>query len=301
MALVPRVARVGQSRGARKSSLLEKHPQIRKLVDEAIQAVYLTNAMLLLGVLVVAALRAGEQLRGETVIPGRGPSGALLAPGFAFLVVVFGAFVANYNAGLYCLGFPLCAGGFLPPAEAMGKLQWVHRVLAFLFVGHSVGLAFASRRLTGEGAAAYRRAAWMLAAAVVLQVTVAAAMMLSLLPTSLRAAHLFVGSLVWTSAIVLAFRSRRMLGARSPRHEDPAVDRASSGGIIGSGSALAADMVALATPSMMADLVTLTKPRIISLLLLNGVIVYETRKYLWSDNLHLAMSHDEITNDGGAQ
>jgi len=44
MALVPRVARAGQSRGARKSSLLEKHPQIRKLVDEAIQAVYLTKA-----------------------------------------------------------------------------------------------------------------------------------------------------------------------------------------------------------------------------------------------------------------
>ena len=44
MALVPRVARAGQSRGARKSSLLEKHPQIRKLVDEAIQAVCLTKA-----------------------------------------------------------------------------------------------------------------------------------------------------------------------------------------------------------------------------------------------------------------
>ena len=44
MSLVPRVARAGQSRGARKSSLLEKHPQIRKLVDEAIQAVYLTKA-----------------------------------------------------------------------------------------------------------------------------------------------------------------------------------------------------------------------------------------------------------------
>ena len=44
MALVPRVARAAQSRGARKSSLLEKHPQIRKLVDEAIQAIYLTKA-----------------------------------------------------------------------------------------------------------------------------------------------------------------------------------------------------------------------------------------------------------------
>jgi len=231
--------------------------------------VHLTNAMVLLGLLVVAALRAGEQLRGEQVIPGRGPTGALLAPGLAFLVVVFGAFVANYNAGLYCLGFPLCAGGVLPPAEALGKLQWVHRVLAFLFLGHTIGLALGSRRLTGEGAAAYRRAAWMLAAIVVLQVTVGAAMMLSLLPTSLRAAHLFVGSLVWTSAIVLAFRSRRMLTARSPAHEDPAHASATSEGIVGPVSAL--DAEAVATPSLMADLVTLTKPRIISLLLLTTV------------------------------
>jgi protoheme IX farnesyltransferase len=227
--------------------------------------------MVLLGLLVVAVLRAGEQLRGEEVIPGRGPTGALMAPGFAFLIVVFGAFVANYNAGLYCLGFPLCAGSILPPAEALGKLQWVHRVLAFLFAGHSIGLAFASRRMSGEGAPAYRRAAWMLAAAVVLQLTVGAAMILSLLPTSLRAAHLFVGSLVWTSAIVLAFRSRRMLAARSPRHEDPALDPASSGGIIGAGATLATEMEPQATPSLMADLVTLTKPRIISLLLLTTV------------------------------
>ncbi len=233
--------------------------------------VHLTNAMILLGVLVVAALRAGEQLRGEQVIPGRGPTAALLAPGLAFLVVVFGAFVANYNAGLYCLGFPLCGGEFVPPAEALGKLQWVHRVLAFLFVGHSLGLAFASRRLTGEGSGAYRRAAWMLAGAVLLQVTVGAAMMLSLMPTHLRAAHLFVGSLVWTSAIVVAFRSRRMLAARSPKHSGPVLDGDTAAGVIGSASALATDGDPVTAPSMMADLVTLTKPRIISLLLLTTI------------------------------
>jgi putative transposase len=44
MALAPRVKRPGQSRGARKTSLLKKYPQIRKLVDEAIQAIYLTKA-----------------------------------------------------------------------------------------------------------------------------------------------------------------------------------------------------------------------------------------------------------------
>ncbi len=94
----------------------------------------------------------------------------------------------------------------------LGRLQWVHRVLAFLFAGHSIGMAFTSRRLTGEGSAAYRRAAWTLAGLAVLQISVGAAMILSLLPISLRAAHLFVGALVWTAAIVVAFRSRRVVG-----------------------------------------------------------------------------------------
>ncbi len=234
--------------------------------------IHLTNAMLLLGVLVVAVLRAGERLRGDQVIPGRGPTGAMLAPGFALLIVIFGAFVANYNAGLHCLGFPFCGGEVLPPAESLGRLQWVHRLLAFLFVGHSIGLAFASGRLTGEGSAEYRRAAWTLAGLVLLQVTVGAAMILQLLPTSLRAAHLFVGALVWTAAIVLAFRSRRMLAARAPRHADPAMAPATSGGIIGGAATRTDAAEELAPrPSLMSDLVTLTKPRIISLLLLTTV------------------------------
>jgi protoheme IX farnesyltransferase len=233
--------------------------------------VHLTNAMVLLGILVVAVLRAGERLRGEPVVPGRGPTAALMAPGFAMLVVVFGAFVANYNAGLYCLGFPLCGGGLLPPAEALGKLQWVHRVLAFLFVGHSLGVALASRRLVGEGSAAYRRAAWALAALVILQVSVGAAMILSLLPTSLRAAHLLVGSLVWTAAIVVAFRSRRMATASNARLSDPSVDRATAEQFPGSAAILSVSPEQDSAPSMMADLVTLTKPRIISLLLLTTV------------------------------
>lgn len=43
MALVPRHDR-RRKHGARKSALLEKYPQVRKLVDEAIQTIYLTKA-----------------------------------------------------------------------------------------------------------------------------------------------------------------------------------------------------------------------------------------------------------------
>lgn len=233
--------------------------------------IHLTTAMVLLGALVLSVLRAGERLRGEPVIPGRGPTAALIAPGLALLVVVFGAFVANYNAGLYCLGFPLCAGGVLPPAEPLGKLQWVHRVLAFLLLGHGAGLALASRRLTGEGSVAYRRAARTLAGLVLLQVIVAAGMILSLLPTSLRAMHLLVGTLVWTAALVLAFRSRRLLAAPSRREVEAAPARGASGDVASGEASLSAETEPAAGPSLMADLVTLTKPRIISLLLLTTV------------------------------
>ena len=56
-----------------------------------------------------------------------------------------------------------------------------------------------------------------------LQITVGAVMVLQLLPTVLRAAHLFVGALVWVAAVVLSFRSRRMLTARHPQHPEPSL------------------------------------------------------------------------------
>ena len=229
--------------------------------------IHLTNAMLLLAILVVAVLRGGERLRGEPVVPGRSRTAAAIGTGFAFVVLTFGAFVANYDAGHYCLGFPLCAGTYTPPAEALGRLHYVHRVLAFLFVGHALGMAFGAAKLRGEGADSYRRAAWWLAGLAVLQVSVGAAMMLQLMPTWLRAGHLLVGSLVWVASVVLVFRSRRVLDARGVVSQDPAND---PGSIIGAATS-PLDLPAPAPVAVWKDLVTLTKPRIISLLLLTTV------------------------------
>ena len=67
MARVPRGARARQSRGARKSSLLEKHPQIRKLVDEAIQAIYLTKARRPIGASPIFAQVGGARADGHAV------------------------------------------------------------------------------------------------------------------------------------------------------------------------------------------------------------------------------------------
>ena len=227
--------------------------------------IHLGNAMLLLAALTVAVLRSGERLSGMTSEAGTMARGPLVAVAFAFVVVLFGALVANYNAGLYCLGFPLCAGAVPPPITWQGKLQWVHRLFAFLFVGHTIGLALGSRRKHGAGVAEYSRSAWILALLVLAQIGVAASMILRLLPTSLRAAHLLVGSLIWVATLVLAFRSRR-LGEAIGRLDDQAIGRL-GGQAVGPkpGEGI------VPRPSIARDLITLTKPRIISLLLLTTV------------------------------
>jgi protoheme IX farnesyltransferase len=234
--------------------------------------IHLTTAMILLAVLVVAVLRAGDRLRGEPVVPGRGPAAALFATGFTFVVILFGAFVANYDAGLFCSGFPLCGGSLAPPADPLGALQWVHRVMAFLLLGHALGVAVASGRLSGEGVPAYRRAAWWLAGLLTLQIGTGAAMILRAMPTDLRAAHLLAGALVWVAAVVLSFRSRRMVPARTgPQIEPPMASRGSEGAVDAAGASPAREDTA-AAPGLLRDLVTLTKPRIISLLLVTTIL-----------------------------
>jgi heme o synthase len=213
---------------------------------------HLANAMLLLAALMVTALRAGSPPAAPiTTATRHGAHGLVVATTvLGFGVILFGAQVANFHAGLLCQGFPLCNGSALPPASPLASLHWAHRALAFLFLG-LVGATVmrVSRRHDAESRE-LRRAAGTVLAATVAQVAVAAAMVLHLLPPALRALHLLVGALVWASLVVLVFRSARTpeVSAESAAAE-PGTHR----------------------PSFAADLVTLTKPRIISLLLVTTI------------------------------
>ncbi len=204
--------------------------------------VHLANAMLLLAALIVLAMRAGA---GRQDLP-RHPDHALVlaTAGLGFVVILFGALVANLHAGLLCLGFPLCNGAALPPAAPLAAIHWTHRVLAFGFLGFSLGLvARVGRRGDPEGRM-LRRWSGVVLALTAVQIGVAAAMVLQLLPPSLRALHLLVGTLVWGALVVLAVHS-----GRTPAEAQPENLR----------------------PSVVADLVTLTKPRIIFLLLVTTI------------------------------
>ncbi len=220
---------------------------------------HLANAMVLLAVILLTALRAdsadtdvppgvGGQL---PVRPERHPAHrqVLVTAALGFVVILFGAQVANFHRGLLCLGFPLCNGGLLPPANNLAFLPWAHRALAFVFLAGVIGLAVRLNRRSDAASRDLRRAVGIVAALTVLQIAVAAALVLELLPPALRAAHLLIGTLTWAGLVILAFHS-----SRTPREaKEPVTERAPT------------------RPSILADLVTLTKPRIISLLLVTTV------------------------------
>ena len=213
---------------------------------------HFANAMLLLATLMVVALRAGMPDPAAAPPRDRHPAHGLVVATAAlgFGVILFGAEVANFHAGLLCLGFPLCENGVLPPASSLGTVHWAHRVLAFAFLGLTLVMVGRVSRGSDPAGRGLRRAAGMVLAATVAQISIAAAMVLHLLPPPLRALHLLVGTLVWAALVLLVFRSRRTPAPAAAEAEaEPVVKR----------------------PSFAADLVTLTKPRIISLLLVTTV------------------------------
>ena len=218
--------------------------------------VHLMNAMLLVGALVVTALRARPG--GLPPRPVRRHAAhrlVHLAAGAGLAVILLGASVANMNAGWSCRGFPFCEGaGLLPPAVPLGPLHWTHRVAAYAFLAIIAVLTVRVGRRREEELGPLRTAAYAVLALTLMQIVVAATMVLHLLPPSLRAAHLALGTLLWVALIVLVVRSGRTGGPEANREGSPAEERAAPG-----------------PPSVVADLVTLTKPRIISLLLVTTV------------------------------
>ena len=227
---------------------------VKLVLPPSVVITHFANAMLLLAALLVTALRASA----DPALPlGRAErhsshSLVLAAAGLGFVVVLFGAQVANFDAGLLCLGFPLCNGSALPPQGHLAGLHWAHRVLAFGFLA-LLGVLVARVSRTDFRGAPVRRWAWIVLGATLVQVAVAAAMVLHLLPTGLRALHLLVGTTIWAALVILTFHS-----ARTPRAATASAPAGPPG-------------IKAADPTLLRDLVTLTKPRIISLLLVTTV------------------------------
>src|SRR5690606_13718108 len=139
-------------------------------------------------------------------------------------------------------------------------LHWLHRILAFSFAALMIVLVVRIPR------GPLRTAAHSAFGLTILQIIVAAAMVLHLLPPTLRAAHILVGALIWVALVLMAVISGRT--------GQEAVVADSGGAVIPpspDAETFAASPVAPARPSLLRDFVTLTKPRIISLLLVTTV------------------------------
>ncbi|OLD58348.1 MAG: hypothetical protein AUF60_10090 [Gemmatimonadetes bacterium 13_1_20CM_69_28] len=146
---------------------------------------HLGPAMLLLATLLVAAL-------GPRPAP---PSRAgLRAAALGFVTVLLGALTANTGASSACFGFPLCNGQLVPDGTYLQYIHWTHRLLAYALFGYTLWWARRTRQ----------RAAWSVLGLVILQIAVAAAMVLLALPAPLQALHVAIGAAVWAGLVVAA-------------------------------------------------------------------------------------------------
>jgi heme A synthase len=145
--------------------------------------------------------------------------GALIGAAMALLTVVMGGLTAKYpGAAVACQEFPLC-GRNAEVLPAAVHVQLTHRVLAFVVVLHLVGLAVAVFRRREAPVA--RRAAAIAATLGVLQLVVAAAMVLGSLPPVLRSLHQATGVGVWIAAFTLAYLARLGSGRESAAEHGP--------------------------------------------------------------------------------
>lgn len=168
-------------------------------------------AMALLAVLIVAAVRAGAfggaGARRDGATP-RALRSIGMGAALAFLVVVMGGLVAKYpGAAVACPGFPLC--GDTPASIPAGAphIQLTHRVLAYFLFFHAIAVGLAVSRRADEAAAVRRAVKWA-AGLVALQLIVGAAMVLSMLPHSLRFLHQAIGVAVWLVLFLAAYLAK---------------------------------------------------------------------------------------------
>jgi heme A synthase len=173
----------------------------------AVTVLHFVTASCILATLLVAAVRGRH---GGSLKPPQDTawSTAALAAGLLGLTTLaLGSLTANTGAAPACQGFPLCNGSVLPGGGSLVAIQWTHRLAAFTLAAYLfIALLVAAQRSTPQ---AVRSAVATAAGLVILQLAVAAVMILRHLPESVRIAHLAVGLALWCALVVWAAQARR--------------------------------------------------------------------------------------------
>jgi heme A synthase len=175
---------------------------VKMELNPLVVATHLAIAMSLLAVLVVVVVRGGGL--GSRTVSSRSQRtfrSAQAAVGLTFLALVLGALTANTpGAAVACQGFPWCTA-----ITEHGTPLWIqvtHRIIAFLLLGHLIGISIGVRKRSEPGP--IRNAAWAALGVVILQILVAAAMVEMHFPLSLRSLHEAVGTALWIVVVALA-------------------------------------------------------------------------------------------------
>ncbi|MEO5509858.1 MAG: COX15/CtaA family protein, partial [Longimicrobiales bacterium] len=173
-----------------------------------VTVVHFVTALVFASTLLVTAVRAGT-FGGDEAAPGdrKIEAGkvwrvALMTTLFGLTVIAMGAMTANTpGASVACQGFPLCNGSLTPPAGSMPSvhIHYTHRMLAYLLFFHVLAVGILSRRRAISGAT--KNAILAAQIAVVLQVLVAAAMVMMHLPAPWQVMHLATGAAVWFALV----------------------------------------------------------------------------------------------------
>jgi len=198
---------------------------------------HFANAQLFLGVLTALLVETRLARPARTDRAGAWTWLVAGAAGATYLLQLSGAYVRASGATAACTGWPACDGGLLFPATGAPAIHMLHRYLAvavgILIVYAAIAAWRRRREIPGAGAAA----AWTLGL-FVLQVIVGAANPLTGFNVIPLAAHPGVASALWCATVALAIIAwRPPVGARET----------------------------------LRDVVSLTKPAIMSLLLLTAV------------------------------
>lgn len=185
-----------------------------------VTALHFVTALTLLATFANMAVRGGMFDGGLAAMrtnAGRLSPVALIAAGLGLLVVTFGALTANVGmtgpvppsgAAMACQGFPLCNGKLLPGGTPWVDIQWTHRMLAYLLFFYVFVAGIATlRRSAPPAVAAFARATMVV---VVLQVIVAAGLVLMHLPEGFQVLHLAVGAGLWACLAFWAALARRV-------------------------------------------------------------------------------------------
>lgn len=189
-----------------------------------VTASHFVNAMLMLGALVLAAVRAGaHESADEPAAARKWSRAAAVAAVLGLLTISFGALTANVGivgaqtapspVAWACQGFPLCNGQILPDGGSFVHIHWTHRLLAYLLFFHVIGATIAAIR-RGAPAPVRSGAIWSMAL-VVAQVIVAAGLIHMRLPGGMRVLHLVVGAALWMALVVWWARANARMPART--------------------------------------------------------------------------------------